>query len=243
MSKAPKLIKDCEVGNTLYYAVLKDGSIEDRITPVSIVDIQRGSAWESDLYICKPSEESKVTYEFEHQDSVRHDSLIVDTDYAYAKSEDGHGHEYYKRFFTTYEAAAEWLMIEIKADIIKNLRRLESLESKNGVIDNIFQKKTYECKKNWYPYKKIVIYDCGSYERPYNIDRVLNGKKIKVYKQLIETDYYGSATYSGDEHFVKEFDCKEDALDFIFKNDKSRYHGKTDGWYEGYRYFIKIEEK
>lgn len=243
MSKAPKLIKDCEVGNTLYYAVLKDGSIEDSITPVSIIEIKRGDAWHADLYICKTSEDSKITYEFENEDSVRHDSLIVDSDHAYEKSEDGYGSENYKRFYTTYEAAAEWLMTEIKADIMHYLRRLELLESKNGVIDNIFQKKTYECKKDYHPYKKIVIYDCSSYERPYDIDRVLNGKKIKVYKQLIETDYYGSAKYHGDEHFVKEFDCKEDALDFIFKNDKSRYHGKTDGWFEGYRYFIKIEEK
>ena len=239
MSKAPKLIKDCEVGNTLYYATLKEGSIKDRIIPVSIVDIKRGDAWQSDLYICKTGGNSNITYEFEHQDSVRHDSLIVDSDYACAKSEGGYGHENYKRFYTTYEAAITW----IKYDIMQNLRRLEHLEKKNGVIDNIFQKKTYECKKDYHPYKKIVIYDCASYEKPYDIDRVLNGKKIKVYKQLIETDCYGSEKYQGDEHFVKEFDCKEDALDFIFKNDKSMFHGESDMWFEGYRYFIKIDEK
>ena len=238
MNKTRKLIKDCKVGDTLYFAILKDDSIEDLIIPVSIEEIKRGDAFgiKPDVYVCK-SIYGHGTYEFNHENSDVHDSLIVDTDYAYGKDDYG-----YKRFFTSYDAAVEWLMMEIKYDIIKKLERLEKLEKNNGVKNDIFQKKTKECKVDYQPYKKIEIYD-DSWENPKTIDKVLENKKIKVYKQLIETDYYGNIKYSGTEIFVKDFDYEEDALEYIFKHDKSRYNGKLDSWYEGDTYFIKEESK
>lgn len=235
MNKTRKLIKDCKVGDTLYYAILKDGSTEDLIIPVSIEEIKKSDTFgiKPYVYVCK-SIYGHGTYEFNHENSDVHDSLIVDTDYAYAK--DGSG---YKRFFTSYDAAVEWLMIELKYDIKKKLDRLERLEKENGVKTNIFQKKTKECKINYH--RKIEIYDCGPWETPEDTDKVLENKKIKVYKQLIETDYYGNIKYSGTKIFVKDFDYVEDALEYIFKHDKSRYHGKLASWYEGDTYFIKTE--
>jgi hypothetical protein len=239
MEKTPKLIKDCKVGDTLYYVILKDGSTEDLIIPVSIEKIE-GSDWfgvKPNVYKCK-SIYGSDTYEFNHENSDTHDSLIVDTDYAYGKDDDGFKNNY-KRFYTSYDAAVEWLMTEIKYDIIKKINRLERLEKNNGVKTNIFQKKTKECKVDYHPYKKIEIYDCSSWEKPEDIDKALENKKIKVYKKLIETDYYGDIKYSGTEIFVKEFDYVEDALEYIFEHDKSRWHGDLDSWYEGETYFIK----
>ena len=239
MGKTPKLIKDCKVGDTLYYVILKDGSVEDLIIPVSIEEIKIGDAFgiSPNVYVCK-SIYGTDRYEFNHTNSEQHDSLIVDSDHAYAKDDDGFK-DNYKRFYTSYDAAVEWLMVEIKYDIIKKLNRLERLEKNNGVKTNIFQKKTKECKVDYHPYKKIEIYDCRSWEEPKDIDKALENKKIKVYKKLIETDYYGDIKYSGTEIFVKEFDYLEDAIEYIFKHDKSRWHGDLDSLYEGETYFIK----
>lgn len=239
MEKTPKLIKDCKVGDTLYYVILKDGSVEDLIIPVSIEEIKMGDSFgiKPNVYKCK-SIYGSDTYEFNHENSEQHDSLILDTDYAYAKDDSGFKNNY-ERFYTTYDGAVEWLMVEIKYDIIKKLNRLERLEKNNGVKTDIFQKKTKECKIDYHPYKKIEIYDCNSWEKPKDTDKALENKKIKVYKKLIETDYYGCIKYSGIEIFVKEFDYIEDALEYIFKHDKSRRHGSLDSWYEGETYFIK----
>lgn len=231
MNKMPKLIKDCKVGDTLYY-VIKGGSDADCIIPVSIKEIKIGGCFSPDIYICKSISFCETIYEFHHENSDFHDSLILDSDHAYDQDKTG-------RFFTTYDAAVEWLMVELKYDIIKKIERLERLENNNGIKTNIFQKKTKECKIDYHPYKKIEIYDCGSLEKPKDIDKALKDKKIKVYKQLIETDYYGCIKWSGTKIFVKEFDYKEDALEYIFKHDKSRFHGKLDSWYEGETYFIK----
>ena len=241
MEKAPKLIKDCKVGDTLYLAILKDGSAEDLIIPVSIEKIEMGDAFgiKPNVYKCKSIYGSDSdTYEFNHTNSEQHDSLIVDSDHAYGKDDDGFK-DNYKRFYTSYDAAVEWLMVELKYDIIKKIERLERLEKNNGIKTNIFQKKTKECKIDYHPYKKIEIYDCGSWEEPKTVDEALKDKKIKVYKKLIETDYYGVIKYSGTEIFVEEFDYLEDALEYIFKHDKSRWHGGLDSWYEGDTYFIK----
>lgn len=232
-----KLIKDCSVGDTLYYAIYEDGSTKDFIIPVSIQEIKRGGCFSPDVYVCKSISFCETIYEFHHENSDVHDSLIVDSDHAYDQDKIG-------RFFTTYDRAVEWLMTELKYDIIKKIERLEKLEEKNGVKTNIFQKKTVKCKKDYHPYKKITIYDCGSYENPKDVDKILKDKKIKVYKELIETDFYGNQKgYVGKEIFVKEFDCEEDALNYIFEHDKSRWHGGLDSWYEGDTYFIKIEEE
>ncbi len=235
MEKTPKLIKDCKVGDTLYLAILK----EDLIIPVSIEKIERSdsSGIKPDVYVCK-SIYSYGTYEFNNENSDVHDSLIVDSDHAYCKDDDGFK-DNYKRFYTSYDAAVEWLMVELKYDIIKKIERLERLEKNNGIKTNIFQKKTKQCKIDYHPYKKIEIYDCGSWEEPKTVNEALNDKKIKVYKKLIETDYYGVIKYSGTEIFVEEFDYLEDALEYIFKHDKSRWHGDLDSWYEGDTYFIK----
>ena len=241
MADNPKLIKDCKVGDTLYYVILKDGSTEDLIIPVSIEKIEMGDAFgiKPNVYKCKSIYGcDSDTYEFNHTNSEQHDSLIVDTDYAYGKDADGFKNNY-ERFYTSYDAAVEWLMTEIKYDIIKKINRLERLEKNNGVKTNIFQKKTKECRVDYHPYKKIEIYDCSSWEKPEDTDKALENKKIKVYKKLIETDYYGDIKYSGTEIFVKEFDYVEDALEYIFEHDKSRWHGDLDSWYEGETYFIK----
>lgn len=233
MNKTPKLIKDCKVGDTLYYAIYEDGSTKDFIIPVSIQEIKKGGCFLQDIYVCKAISFCETIYEFNHETSDIHDSLIVDSDYAYDKDKNG-------RFFTTYDAAVEWLMIEIKYDIIKKLKRLENLEKNNGVKTDIFQTKTVECKKDYTKYKKVTIYDCNSLENPNDIDKILDGKKIKVYKKLIETDFHGNQRgYVGKEIFVKEFDCKEDAINYIFEHDKSRWHGGLYSWYEGETYFIK----
>jgi len=236
MNKTPKLIKDCKVGDTLYYVILKD----DLIIPVSIEKIERSDSFgiKPNVYKCK-SIQGNTTYEFNHEDSDTHGSLIIDTDYAYAKDDSGFN-DNYKRFYTSYDAAVEWLMTEIKYDIIMKLVRLENLEKNNGVTTDIFQKKTKQCEIDYHPYKKIIIYD--SWEKPKTIDEALENKKIKVYKQLIETDHRGNIKYSGSKRYVKSFDYVEDALEYIFKHDKSRYEGKLDYWYEGYTYFIKEEE-
>jgi len=238
MADNPKLIKDCKVGDTLYLAILKDGSVEDLIIPVSIEEIKMGDAFgiSPNVYVCK-SIHGSDRYEFNHTNSEQHDSLIVDSDHAYGKSE--FGHDNYIRFYTSYDAAVAWLMVEIKYDIIKKLNRLERLERNNGVKTDIFQKKTKECKVDYHPYKKIEIYDCSSWEKPEDTDKALENKKVKVYKKLIETDYYGNIKYSGTEIFIKDFDYTEDALEYIFKHDKSRWHGDLDSWYEGETYFIK----
>ena len=245
MEKTPKLIKDCKVGDTLYYVILKDGSTEDLIIPVSIKEIKRSDAFgiSPNIYVCKSiyGSDSDI-YEFNHTNSEQHDSLIVDTDYAYGKDADGFKTNY-ERFYTSYDGAVEWLMTEIKYDIIKKIERLEKLERNNGIKTNIFQKKTKQCKIDYHPYKKIEIYDCSSWEEPKTVDKALENKKIKVYKKLIETDYYGDIKYSGTEIFVKEFDYIEDALEYIFKHDKSRWHGDFDSWYEGDTYFIKEDEQ
>ena len=224
-----KLIKDCKVGDTLYYASNTDG--RDFIAPVVIEEIKRGSWLEPDTYICKSVGCCDFTYEFKHENSD-HDSLILDTDYAYSQDDKD-------RFFTTYDAAVSWLMIELKYGILQKLSRLEKLEKQNGVKKDIFQKKTIEGVENYQRHKKIVIYDICSDESIKHVNRVLEGKKVKVYKKLIETNHRGDTKYSGNDIFVKDFDCMEDALEYIHENDNSRSHGEMKRWYEGETYFIK----
>ena len=109
MNKTPKLIKDCKVGDTLYYVILQDGSTKDLIIPVSIEKIEMGDAFgiKPNVYKCKSIYGSDSdTYEFNHTNSEQHDSLIVDTDYAYGKDDDGFKTNY-ERFYTTYDGAVE----------------------------------------------------------------------------------------------------------------------------------------
>lgn len=230
-----KLIKNCKKGDSLYVAIYEP--TKNYIFRVSITDIVRGDSYgiKPDVYKCEDSSGHK--YEFEHENSDVHDSLIVDSDCAHLDHCDN------KRVYTTYEAAVRFIEVMLESDIRDRLSRLEVLEEKNGpMINPLFIKKTKRHIEDYQKYKKIEIYDVSAYEdvTPDEIDAKLESRKIDVYKKYIETDHNGSIKgYVGKEFFVQSFDTVEEALEFIHKNDKSWYHGQRDMWFEGDTYFIK----
>ena len=241
MDKNTKLIKDCKVGDTLYYVYDPDFHIELNIFPVKIEEIKYGNEFEGgDTYKCvHHTIHNEYYYEFKNENSDFHDSLIVDMDYAY--DDKNHG-----RFYTSYQGAVDYLIHNLQFNILKEIGRLERIEEKFGISDyNLFIKKTKKIRENYIDYKKIEIYDNISNYEEENID-ILNEKlkntKVKVYKQLIETDAYGNVRWSGTELFIKEFDSIEEANIWIKENDKSYYHGNSEWGWEGDRYFIKEDE-
>jgi hypothetical protein len=238
-----KYIKDCKVGDVLYcvlYPSFYDDYIGD-IFQVTIKDIKYGSEFDGgDTYKCSRYDAAGIEreYIFQNQTSDRHDSLILDTDYAYYGNEG--------MFYTTYQAAVDFLINKLQRYVLKSLRNLEDAESKFGLAKyNCFQKRTNKVKQDYKSYKKYEIYDINSYsdKSPNWVDKQLKGKKVKVYKKLIETNCYGSVKWSGSDIFVQEFDSIEEANRFMKENDKSYYHGKSDRWFEGDRYFIKDDDE
>lgn len=233
-----KLIKDCKVGDLLYYVSDPDfhENRDDEIFQVKITEIKRGGEFEGgDTFKC---ERSETVYTFKHQNSDFHDSLIVDTDYA-CYTKDGYCEG---RFYTTYQAAVDFLINGLQYKLLHDLERLDDAELKFGLAKyNAFQKITNEITVDYEKYKKTEIYDLTSFsdKTPTWVNRQLKNKKVKVYKRLVETDAYGSVRWSGTDIFVKEFDSIEEANRFMKENDKSYYHGESDFWYEGDRYFIK----
>ena len=241
MSKTAKLIKDCQKGDTLYH-VYDPNFYSDNldIFPVKIEEIIYGTEFDGgDTYKCIHYTTGYYNHEytFKHLNSDRHDSLILDTDYARDSKNNA-------RFYTTYQNAVDFLINSIQFKIRKNLQMLEKVEKDFGPASyNAIIKKTkeYYDKEHDRTYKKIEIYDIDSWDKrtPSWLDENLKNEKVKVYKQLIETDSYGSVIWSGTEIFVKEFDSIEEANAWMKENDKSYYHGESDIWFEGERYFIK----
>ena len=231
----PKLMKDCKVGDTLYYVqdpMHHPGNDTFHIYPRSIEKIEHG--YIHDTFTCK-NIGGNSTYTFTHEDSVNHDSLIVDMDYAHDKEDNG-------RYFTTYEGAVDFVNNQLQYRLLHIIKQLEWVEKHLGFTnDNAIVKKTREVKSNYTNYKKIEIYDIprGSEKSPKWLDKKLKDKKVKVYKKHIETDHNGSVCSTKYEKFVKDFDTIEDAQRWMHKHDKSYYHGKSDMWFEGDRYFIK----
>lgn len=236
----PKLIKDCKVGDTLYYVqdpMHHPGNDTFHIYPRSIEKIDHG--YIHDTFTCKSiSLYGESTYTFTHTDSDSHDSLILDTDYAYDKEDNG-------RYFTTYEGAVTFVNIQLQYRLHLVLKQLEWAEKHLGFADHhIFIKKTNKIRDGYTDYKKIELYDILNSDGKTTqwLDKKLKDKKVKVYKKHVETDHNGSErsySFKPYEEFVKDFDTIEDAQRWMHKHDKSYYHGKSDMWFEGDRYFIK----
>ena len=215
----------------MYYVIFKsaDGTKDD-IRKIVIEDIKHDS-FAHDTYLCKfLGDDFHVSFTNCSSDL---DDLILDSDHAYVDNYD------YKRVYTSYQGALDYMYLHLQMSIKKDLERLELIEKNLGFGKDIaFSKKTYTCKEDYRRYKKIEIYTNWD-EKPKDVDKILENKKVNVYKKLIETDYYGHTKYSGEEHFVESFDTLEEALEFVQKNDKSRHEGRTDSWFEGYKYYIK----
>ena len=240
-----KLLKNCKKGDALYYVLDPNKTDNQGIEHFQVYkryieEIKYGSEFDGgDTFICKSCTlRSESTYQFKHENSDCHDSLILDTDYA---------HDDKGRYFTTYQAAVDFLNITLQCRLLKTLEKLEWVEKNVGTTkDGVITKKTKEFREDYSNYKKVVveIYDIPRYKNKSTgwVDNKLEGKKVKVYKKQIETDVYGCEKYYGFkpyEEFVADFDSIEEALDWMHKNDKSYYEGKSDIWYEGDRYFIK----
>lgn len=237
-----KLIKDCKVGDTLYYVPnisfynIQYGN--NYIRTRSIEKIEYGCSWNGgDVYKIKEwggLHNDDYHYEFKHISS-NHDDLILDTDYA-SDSDGG-------KYFTTYEAARNELIHNLQLDVRKALEHLETAEMKYGEAkENFFIKRTKTIEINNRPYRKVEIYDINYFEHvnPGKLDKAQVCKKYNVYKRYISTNGLGRENYrSKDEYFVQGFDSLEEANAFIKENDKSYYRGESDWDFEGYRYYIK----
>lgn len=227
---------DCKKGDALYG--ISNSSENTNIFKYYIENITPGTEFDGgDLYeLCSYDYNfNKSTYKFRHFSS-RHDSLIVDLDYA--RDDDKNW-----LYFTTYQGAVDHIIHELQYSIIHKLNILNRVEEKLGVADyNLFIKKTSEAGE----VKRFEIYDL-----PYNqkdtkkAEELLEGKKYNVYKHHVSTDMQGNSTltFKTKEFFVRSFDFKEDALAWMYKNDKSYRNGKSEYCYDGDRYFIKYEEE
>lgn len=254
-----KLFKDLKEGNPVFMVkytsnIPKNYYCPDNIRKLYVDKVEYGSEFEGgDLYKLKSISISGAdeVYEIRHETSDRHDSLILDTDYAYGNN--GTKTEGY-RFYTTYQEALNYLIQEIQANIRKQLERLEDIETRLGVSDTnliiIKTRSVYEQKDHWCHLKKIEIYDTCWFDNKINckyIDKNLKDKQYEVWSKYVEYDALGrkmnhSSTYIKDL-LVKKFDILQEANAWIFKNDKSRDQcGEGTPFFEGDHYYVKEAE-
>lgn len=242
-----KLLINCKIGDPVYIVNTKsksDSGILDCIRQYFIKDIihhGNGIFTAGTTYkLEKISLHYTDKYEFNHSSSID-DELIVDSEHGYGKDGD--------RIYTTYQGALDYLISDIKCDILKQLRRLEYIEEHLGTSDNSsIVIRTKKMEYNWHKINKREIYeDIYSDDANKDIQEInekLKNQKIEVWKNYVEYDGEGETAYSSkEEYFHKAFDTLEEAEEWIWKNDKSRgICGKNNDIYEGYHYYIKIPE-
>lgn len=252
-----KLFKNLKKGDPVYMVKytsnIPDYYCPDNIRKLWVDEIQYGNEFEGgDLYKLKRIHvfSADEVYEIRHENSDRHDNLILDSDFAYGNN--GTNTEGY-RFYTTYQEALNYLIQEIQVNIRKQLERLENIETRLGVSDrNIITVKTrsvYEQKDHWQHLKKIEIYDIGDWDKINCnfIDKKLKDKQYEVWSKLVEYDALGrkmnhDSIYIKDL-LVKKFDTLQEANSWIFKNDKSRSTcGEGTPFFEGDHYYVKEAE-
>lgn len=253
-----KLFKNLKKGDPVYMVKytsnIPDYYCPDDIRKLWVDEIKYGSEFEGgDLYKLKRVNVfgRDEVYEIRHENSDRHDSLLLDTDFDHGNN--GTNTEGY-RFYTTYQEALNYLIIEIQSNISKQLKRLEDIETRLGVADrNIITIKTrsvYDQKDHWRHLKKTEIYNtcwCDDSVNCNYIDKSLKDKQYEVWSKLVEYDALGrkmnhDSIYIKDL-LVKKFDTLQEANAWVFKNDKSRSTcGEGTPFFEGEHYYVKEAE-
>lgn len=251
-----KLFKDLKKGDPVYMVKYTSNIPDyhtDNIKKVYVDEKKFGTEYDGgDLYRLKKYHVygSDEVYEIRHENSDCHDSLLLDTDYAYGRS--GTNTEGY-RFYTTYQGALNYLIQKIQIDIRKQLKRLEDVETRYGMSDaNLITVKTqsvYEQKDHWQHLKKIEIYDIADWDKINCkfIDKSLKDKQYEVWSKYVEYDALGrkinpDSIYIKDI-LVKKFDTLQEANAWVFKNDKSRSTcGEGTPFFEGKHYYVKEAE-
>ena len=240
-----KLIIDCKPGDPLYmvkYEPFLHSECRDCITRIFIKEIIPGCEWDGgDLIKCEYISvfNRNTEYEFRHLSS-HHDDLIIDSDFLYCKGK----YEGY-RCYTSYQGALDWLVREIHSNISKQLSRLEDISANLGTSERpLINISTHYLTDGNEKYKKTEIYDVMYFNKD-KLSRIKSSfepKKIEVYRYHVELDALGREkrnVYSWEEHF-KDFDTLEEANQWIYENDESRWPCEAgNSFYEGYRYYIK----
>lgn len=253
-----KLFKDLNEGNPVfmvkYTSNIPDYYCPDHIRKLYVDKIIYGTEFEGgDLYKLKRTHvfSADEVYEIRHENSDRHDSLLLDSDFAYGNNvTNTEGY----RFYTTYQGALNYLIQQIQINISKQLKRLEDIETRLGVSDRnlitIKTKSVYEQKDHWSHLKKTEIYDTCWFNDKINcnfIDNSLKDKQYEVWSKYVEHDALGRKTnhdsiYIKDK-LVKKFDTLQEANAWIFKNDKSRTPCEEGTpFFEGDHYYVKEAE-
>lgn len=180
-----KLLINCKIGDPVYIVNTKsksDSGIPDCIRQYFIKDIihhGNGIFTAGTTYkLEKISLHYTDKYEFNHSSSID-DELIVDSDHGYGK--DGN------RIYTTYQGALDYLISDIKCDILKQLHRLEYIEEHLGTSDNSsIVIRTKKMEYNWHKINKREIYeDIYSDDANKDIQEInekLKNQKIEVWK-------------------------------------------------------------
>ena len=252
-----KLFKDLKEGNPVFmvkYTSNVHDYLRDDIRKLYVDKVIYGSEWEGgDLYKLRRINvfNADEYYEIRHENSDRHDDLVLDTDYAYGKN--GTNTEGY-RFYTTYQGALNYLIQEIQVNIREQLKRLEDIETRLGVSNTnlitIKTKSVYEQKDHCRHLKKTEIYDTCWFDDKINcnfIDNNLKNKQYEVWSKYVEYDALGRKMNHDSRYIkdilVKKFDTLQEANAWVFKNDKSRTPCEEGTpFFEGDHYYVKEAE-